>query len=180
MSQIVNVPDHLIASADWLLATAINPALEDLERIAGIKPTDVARRNLVAISVKEADAKSRHQILDNPDSGGPARGLFQFERGGGVKGVMQHPASSEAAKKLCEFYRVEWNRSAIWRTLEGHDRLAAVFARLLLYTDPRPLRDDQAGTLEYYLANWRPGVENRAKWPMSWATAVRVVPRGKG
>ncbi len=102
---------------------------------------------------------------------GPARGWWQFERAGGVAGVMRHPASAALARNLCQACHVPFSAPHIWRCLEGHDVLAAGFARLLLWTDPTPLPTDHAGGWDYYLNNWRPGKPHPAKWPGYWRQA---------
>src|SRR5690606_3062253 len=92
-----------------------------------------ARAMLWAIGRQESRMIYRRQL------GGPARGLSQSERGGAVKGVLTHPASKLRAIRLCFAREVEPTSAAVYRTLETDDVLACGFARLLLYTDPRPL-----------------------------------------
>ena len=108
---------------------------------------------------------------------GPARGLWQFEQGGGVKGVMENAATREYALAACAARGCEASVGAVWARLETDDILAAVFARLLLWADPHPLpaADDLAGTWDCYLRNWRPGKPRPADWAHSHALATQAM-----
>lgn len=124
--------------------------------------TERSRLMLHAIGLQESRFEHRAQVL-NGGGKGPARGFWQFERGGGVKGVMNHPASQSHAKKVCAERGVPFAQMSIWTALESDDILACAFARLLLLTDPKPLPaiDDAEGAWEYYVRNWRPGAVKR-------------------
>lgn len=134
--------------------------------IPGLLPpwmlTQRSRLMLLAIGLQESRFEHRAQVL-NGGGKGPARGFWQFERGGGVKGVMTHPASEAMARKVCAYLGVPFGQTAAWLALESDDLLACSFARLLLLTDPKPLPelDDAEGAWEYYLRNWRPGAVKR-------------------
>lgn len=154
-----------------ILSTAINPALGWLS-LRGLRSDDRARVMLVAITGQEADAQYRRQ-----HGAGPAKGLWQFERGGGVAGVLSHSASARLAAALCEWRGVEASTTAVHAALERDDVLAAGFARLLLWTDPKPLpsvEDADAGWA-YYLRNWRPGKPHPSAWAGHWRLAREVV-----
>jgi hypothetical protein len=146
---------------------AIAPALGILD----ISDTPAARVMLYAIGLQESRFLHRRQI------GGPARGFWQFEQGGGVKGVLSHPASRERALTLCELREVEPTSSAVYHRLEHDDVLAAGFARLLLYTDPRrlPALHEADRAWDYYVRNWRPGKPHRHTWEAFHAQAVEAV-----
>lgn len=123
--------------------------------------SEMARVMLLAIGMQESRLVSRRQLGD-----GPARGLWQFERAGGVKGVMRHVATSSYAAHLCEVRKVNFIPAHVWKALEFDDVLAAGFARLLLWSDPAPLssiKNPQDGW-ELYLRTWRPGKPHRATW----------------
>src|SRR5213592_525684 len=107
---------------DEISKTAIDPALKLLPA-AMDKPQ--ARVMLLAIGQQESRFEHREQI------GGPARGFWQFESGGGVKGVMNHPLTSVMAKAICADCGVPFERALIHQTLAKNDELAAAFARLL-------------------------------------------------
>ncbi len=138
-----------------------------------------ARLIMLAICGQEADFHHRWQVVDRsrPGAMGPARGLWQFERGGGVRGVLTHPASRPHAEALCAMRRVPAAIDAVYNTLHVDDVLAAGFARLLLWTDPAPLPavGDVEAAWKLYLRTWRPGVytrgteDQRSKLRAKWA-----------
>lgn len=114
--------------------------------------------------------------------GGPAVGDYQFEKGGGVKGVMTHKASANLARAVCTARKVTFDAGSIYQALKTDAILAAALARLLYYTDPKALPEvgDEAGSWALYLRTWRPGAyerqpaELRAKWKKSYADAMKV------
>ena len=115
---------------------------------------------LLAIGFQESRFEHRRQI------GGPARGFWQFEQGGGVRGVLMHKASSYDAAKICHARGVGSSAKEVYERLEHDDILACCFARLLLWTDPRPLPmvGDVETAWDYYERNWRPGKPHRKTW----------------
>jgi hypothetical protein len=131
-----------------------------------------ARAMLWAIGRQEGRMFHRRQV------GGPARGLWQFERGGGTRGVLTHPASDDHAKRLCEARKVGAIAAAVYPKLEHDDVLACGFARLLLYTDPKPLpapiAANEQAAWDYYVRNWRPGKPHRDTWGDFWKEAVEM------
>lgn len=135
--------------------------------------SDAAEVLLLAIGLQESGLVHRHQI------GGPAHGLLQFERGGGVRGVMSHPASKDHAARVCIERGVEPTVVAAFDAIEFDDVLAMAFGRLLLWTDPEPLPDvqDAQGAWDLYLRVWRPGKPHRHTWDQIYARAVREVVR---
>lgn len=131
---------------------------------------------LLAIGLQESGLCERCQIIDGGGKG-PARGLWQFERGGGVVGVLTHPLTRTHAWDVCRERGVNAVSQDVWAALETDDVLAATFARLLLWTDPRPLptpNDTEAGWA-YYERNWRPGKPHPERWPANFARAGRFV-----
>jgi hypothetical protein len=141
-----------------------------------------AEAMLLAIGLQESRLTHRDQIVAGkaPGQVGPATGFWQFERNGGVAGVMQHARSAAIARAAADAAGVAWDRDAIWRsfTTAAGDDLAACFARLLLFTDPAPLpacsvsAEDEAWN--YYLRDWRPGKPHRATWGGFWAQGVAL------
>lgn len=117
-----------------------------------------AQTLLLAIALQESGLRHRRQV------GGPARGFWQFEKGGGVRGVLTHKASSEFSNGLCEVFLVKPEYA--YEALEQNDILACIFARLLLWTDPRalPSPENASETWDYYLRNWRPGKPHIETW----------------
>lgn len=130
-----------------------------------------ARVMLFGIGLQESEFEHTHQI------GGPAHGYWQFESGGGVKGVMTHPASREHARSVCDSLGVPWARPAVFDAIERDQVLACAFARLLLWTDARRLPElgDQAGAWDCYEWNWRPGKPHPSKWPGNYQQALKFV-----
>ena len=151
------------------LRDAIDPALAELPPPM---TSDAARAMLVAIGLQESRLTWRRQR-----AGGPARGLWQFERNGGVRGVLVHEASRSEARAACERRDLPASATAVYMALETDDVLAAVFARLLLWTDPLPLPDDMDAGWSYYLRNWRPGKPHPQTWPEMYQNALSFVLR---
>lgn len=159
---------------DQVIAKILNPGLAQLP-LAMDSPA--ARVMLLAIGQQESKFQHRAQVL-NGGGKGPARGFWQFERGGGVKGVMNHHTTTGHAFRLCQERGVEWQASAIWAKLETDDLLACGFARLLLYSDPKalPAINDAAAAWELYAKRtWRPGKPHRSTWDGYHAAARRAL-----
>lgn len=152
----------------------IHPGLTRLHDLGGPIQSPTAQQLLLTIALQESALVHRAQVIASGRPG-PARGWWQFERGGGVAGVMRHPASSALARALCDDCAVPFEADAIWRCLEGHDDLAVGFARLLLWTDPKPLPTSASEGWAYYLRNWRPGKPHPAKWPAYWRQSLDAV-----
>ena len=152
---------------------AIAPALVLLPQAMS---TPAAWQMMIAISLQEARGTQRVQIV-NGGGRGPARGLWQFERPGGVLGVLNHKASRHHAWKVCEALKVPCTSQTVWEALEHNDVLAAALARLLLWTDPAPLphRDNAELGWQYYMRNWRPGKPHRHTWDAFWLRARTFV-----
>lgn len=126
---------------------------------------------MLAIGLQESRLIHRKQI------GGPAKGLYQFERGGGVRGVLNHANSKAHAKAVCDRLIGTTDISKAYDALEYNDILASAFCRLLLWTDPRalpPIGDSEAAW-NLYMRTWRPGKPHRATWDGFYAQAVAYV-----
>jgi hypothetical protein len=127
-----------------------------------------AKAMLLAIGLQESRMTYRKQHHD-----GPARGLWQFERGGGVRGVLMHKATTVIAHAVCAAREVAPTSLTVWEALEHDDVLACCFARLLLYTVPHGLPGPdqwQEGWAQYLWA-WRPGKPHQETWPGFYARA---------
>ncbi|MDY4297533.1 MULTISPECIES: hypothetical protein [unclassified Xanthomonas] len=153
------------------LSQIIVPALAELGDGMDSPP---ARVQLLVMALQESGLKTRHQI------GGPAHGLWQFEAGGGVKGVLTHSASQRRARALCERHGIAPTIAAVFDALEHDDVLAAGFARLLLWTLPVPLPviGDEQAAWEQYIEAWRPGKPHRDRWAQVYPEAVKAVRGG--
>jgi hypothetical protein len=149
------------------LRRVMRPAAAWAEQAAGVRSSPEALRFLLAIAGQESGCQHRAQLPVDY-----AHGFWQFERGGGVKGVMTHRASTAAAADLCQAASVRFEAAAVWRAIEGHDGLAYGFARLLLLTDPYRIPTDQAPAWECYAERlWRPGRPHGASWSGHWFAA---------
>ena len=164
-----------------VLSDVIDPALDRLVSY-GIRVSDNARVMLLAIGLQESLLTHRFQISVRSDGSrfrGPARGLWQFESGGGVAGVMNHRSSTDTARLFATEFVGSHDNRAIWASLAYEDILAAIFARLLLWTDPLPLPAPIAASeqfaWQYYIRNWRPGKPWPDKWPGNWQAALDAV-----
>jgi len=127
---------------------------------------------LLAIGLQESRFEYRRQL-----GNGPARGLFQFELGGGVTGVYKHRATHELLRLLCHDRDCNFDPRAIWSALEDDDVLASGLARLLLWTDPKPLPalGESDAAWDYYERNWRPGKPKRRTWRSFYEAAMQEV-----
>jgi hypothetical protein len=162
-----------------ILIEVINPTLALLEA-DGIPATDRARAVLYAIGLQESILQHRRQLVGSPPKPtGPATGLWQFERGGGVVGVLNHRATSAIARKYAQERVGSIDSREVWAALERDDTLACIFARLLLWTDPLSLPEAVPATQgiawDYYIRNWRPGKPHRQTWAGYWRQALEVL-----
>lgn len=150
---------------------AINEALSLLP---SKMTTRAALVQLLAIGAQESKDWAYRRQMGN----GPARGFWQFEKNGGVKGVMEHPIKTvrDLARQVCAARNCPWDRETIWNNLERDDVLAAAFARLNLYGDPFPLPAvGQANAAwELYLRVWRPGKPHPEEWNARYDAAVQA------
>lgn len=168
------------------LREAIEPALALLPtRLA----TPSARVQLMTTGLQESALKHRWQVVDlfKPETKGPARGLLQFERGGGVRGVLRHPTTNALAQEVCHARDVTPDEKVVWLAIENDDILAAAFGRLLLLADPQPLPTlgDHEEAFDCYVRCWRPGAYDRgtederralrAKWAKNYAQAFTAL-----
>lgn len=134
--------------------------------------THAARAMVVAICLQESRLEHRRQI------GGPARGYAQFELGGGVRGVLTHPASKPYIQDVLSAldYDPQASPAECFVAIEHNDILAAAFARLLLWTLPGalPARGDAEGGWGQYIAAWRPGKPHRDTWDAFYEEGWRL------
>lgn len=152
------------------LVSAIVPALQLLPARMDCAE---ARVLMVAIGLQESGLTARAQLLAGGRRGA-ARGLWQFEVGGGVHGVLTHSATRALALQLCQARGVNPVEAVVWSALETDDVLAAGLARLLLVSDPAPLPPigAQERAWDYYLRNWRPGKPHVLRWAMNYQAAL--------
>jgi len=163
--------------------------LDDIDAGLALLPskmrTPAARVLLYATNRQENPNRCARQIVKvdgKLQPIGPTAGDYQFEKGGGVKGVLTHPASSRYAQACCFVRGVLHTPDDVFKAIQTDPVLAAALARLLHYTDPKalPALGDEQGNWELYLRTWRPGAyarqpdELRAKWSKSYAEAMKA------
>ncbi len=176
MNRLIEVRDKAITPALALLPDAMsrNRPRVDIQ--------------LLTTHLQEAPNGEQCQVTSNKSVCGPARGIWQFEKGGGVRGVLTHPSSKAAAVAACKALGIKPTEDGVFAALPGNvDVIDAVFARLLYWTDskPLPVLGDVDAAWQYYLLNWRPGAYARGtaeqrealrhKWGMNYRRALDVV-----
>jgi len=131
-----------------------------------------ARAMMLAIAFQESDFKHRFQV---PVA--HAHGLWQFEKEGGVKEVLSHPVTMPVVLPICDLLLYAPTSIAVWNAIPYDNELAAIFARCLLYIDPRtmPFHDQPEKGWLIYKARWRPGKPHPEKWPSSFEQAWDIV-----
>lgn len=156
--------------------------LESIDEAMSLLPDRMdskeARVMLLAIGLQESRLIHRRQLVGSPPRPtGPATGLWQFERGGGVVGVLQHSATRAHARTLCDERSVEPLSQSVWQALQHDDVLAAGLARLLLWSDPRSLPEigDKQGAWDLYIRTWRPGKPHRSTWDALYDQALDIL-----
>lgn len=155
------VTHHIIPAAYAVLPSVMN--------------SPKATAMLLAIGLIESGFRERRQL-----GGGPARGFYSFERGGGVKGVVTHPETRDALRVALVALRYEkaiGQTVLLYQHLEHNDVLATVFARLLLWTvaGPLPARGEYDAAWRNYVDGWRPGKPHRSAWNDHYAMAWSIV-----
>lgn len=147
------------------------PAAYDLLPVQMQTPPATAM--LLAIGLQESKFQHRRQ------AGGPARGFWQFEQQGGVAGVLMHPSTADHARHALRALRYPTTTTpqAVYGLLADNDVLAAVFARLLLWTVPGrlPLPSQSAAGWRQYLDGWKPGKPHPETWPVYFNSAWQRV-----
>lgn len=153
---IAIISRHVLSAAFAVLPPAMN--------------TPAAKAMLLAIGLQESRFMFRRQ-----QNFGPARGFWQFEKSG-VRGVMKHTATMghlNAALRALRYEGFIGQTANLHYAIEDNDALAAVFARLLLWTVPGalPSREQSDVAWGQYIAGWRPGKPHRPTWDALFAEA---------
>lgn len=162
--------------SDPIKPSILNAIDEALNAMAHGMNTRPARVGMLVIGLQESRFEHRRQLVGSPPRPvGPAKSFWQMERGGGCLGLVTHPMGIKHMRPACATAGVAFTSLAIWNAIEVDDVLAATAARVLLYTDPRPLPQvgDAQGMWGYYINVWRPGKPHRQTWNGFYAQAVR-------
>ena len=115
---------------------------------------------LVAIGLQESRFEHRQQL------GGPAKGFWQFEQGGGIHGVLNHRSTRTLIRTILYQLRYDEDTLTSYNAVEHNDILAMSYARLLLWTlaGALPVRGQHDYAWDYYMDAWRPGRPHRSTW----------------
>ncbi len=115
---------------------------------------------LYAVAAQESRLDARRQI------GGPARSFWQFEFGG-IKGVLNHPASQPIIRAVLDRLDYDYLPDTSYTAIEHNDVLAFAYARCLLWTLPGalPQRGETNRAWGQYIEGWRPGAPKPLTWP---------------
>lgn len=161
-----------------LIMKAIERAYQLLPPKWATKEATVA---ILAAGYQESDFESRQQIVVNKEGKltptGPAVSWWQMEKGGAIRGVLNHDVTKAMARVVCEARGVAPTPDAVWEAMKKDDVLGAAFARMLLYTNPYklPAIGKKAEMWDLYLREWRPGKPKPQKWDKSYAFALSMV-----
>lgn len=153
-----------------LLKHAILPALDELATL-GIPSSVPAARFMLAIALQESNLSYRRQVVNGGKESGPAASFWQFEVGGGCKGVLTHPSAAPRMTKICEAFNVAPEPLALWEAMRYQDIVAAAAARLLIFTLPHSLPMTAENGWNQYLSAWRPGKPHLERWAECWRIA---------
>lgn len=157
-----------------LLNLGIIPALAALEQ-HGIPDTSDARRFVLAIALQESSLAHRRQVAAGGAETGPAASFWQFEPTGGCKGVLSHPAVAQHMRSLCVDFNIDPTPQGLWEAMRYHDIIAAIAARLLIYTLPSKIAVTADEGWKQYTSAWRPGKPRLQTWAQCWDLATLVV-----
>jgi len=155
-----------------LLQTAIMPALNELAT-QGVPMNAKAARFMLAIALQESGLSHRRQVIGGAEAGAAAS-WWQMEKNGGCLGVLSHPSTALKMKNICGAYNVSPDPASLWDAIRFQDIVAAAAARLLIYSLPRSLPENEAEGWDQYLSAWRPGKPRPAEWTENWSIASKT------
>lgn len=164
----------MVTAAEFNTAILAPALVRFHQHLPSIPVPRAAQVMLLAIAGQESAWKYHLQ----QSAGSAAHGYWQFERMGGVNGVLTHPKVGPIAAALCKDVYVQPSATAVWGFLAtaAGDYLATAFARLLLWTDPAPLPTTQGDGWSCYTGLWRPGKPRPHDWPANYQAAAAAVP----
>ena len=152
-------PGVLVVAACWLV-----------QQLPQLPSRALTIAMLLAIGLQESRFTYRVQI------NGPAHGFWQFERGGGVAGVLGHSATRGKIQHVLDQMQYSPSSNVVYQALPHNDVLACCFARLLLWTLPGPLATTSDRAWAQYIDAWRPGKPHVQTWPRLYQMARDAVP----
>ena len=132
---------------------------------------------LIAIAMQETGLRHRDQLSRDgtPGQVGPATGWWQFELGGGFRGVEGHPAARETLLTARKALALPERDEQRWASICWNDAYACLLARALLWTHAEPLATAADEGWRQYLGLWRPGKPHPETWGAAWAAAQSAV-----
>lgn len=168
---------------DLFYARIVKPTLALMSELPDIKLAVSPQASVLTMACagQESSWRNRRQIgigQYHPQTVG-ARSYWQFEStwGGPValNDVMQKTPRQLFA--ICAYLEVPVDELSLYEAIAWNDTLACAMARLLLWTDPKPLPaiGDKDGSWAYYQRNWRPGAPHPQAWPANYDAAVAAV-----
>jgi hypothetical protein len=130
-----------------------------------------ARALIFSIFLQESRLVNRVQI-----GNGPAHGFGQFELAG-IKGVLNHPSTRGHIATVLRNMGYDSRLVTSYEAIVHNDILAVCYARLLLWSSPKPLPQmgDIVGAWEYYVEQWRPGKPVRPSWDALYKQAWNII-----
>lgn len=162
------MPDLVWHIHQWVISAAFS-------LLPGQMNSREARAMMLAIGFHESAFQARVQggSVRNGHvvrGDGPARGFFQFERGGGTAEILTSPDTKDIAIPICRMFLYEPTPAVVHPVLADNDVLAAVFCRLLLWRDTRPMPSPIESEKGYdiYRRNWRPNPDAAARHANAW------------
>ena len=159
--------------AHIFLREFITEPLDWLQKILPGHPitSDEARLQLLATAGQESHWTFRVQV------GGPAHSFWQFEAGGGVWAVLNHPIGSLIIRAACQDLSISFDRDTIYAAMAWNDKLALAVARIRLWIDSEPLPaiGDQQGGWNMYHRIWAPGAPDPKRWAQVYAIALEAI-----
>ena len=161
------------------LSSVIRPGLEVLADATALPvQSQEAEVLLLAIATQESALRARWQ--NNVVNTTLARGYWQFEKAGGLAGVLGHRRTAEPLRSACAALTLPVDLDSLWVALPYNDSLQVVLARLLLWSDAQPLPRIGAkdAAWDCYIRNWRPGKPSRLRWDAAYDGAVEVARDG--
>lgn len=168
---------------DLFYQRIVKPTLQLMSEMPeiNIAVSDKASVLVMTIAGQESNWQHRRQIgigQYHPQTVG-ARGYWQFEStwGGPValNDVQQKTPRQLAA--ICGYLEIPADELTLYEAVAWNDTLACALARLLLWSDPRPLPEigDKVASWDYYVRNWRPGAPHPEAWSALYDKAVAAV-----
>lgn len=163
----------------------MNTPLQDLRSALALLPVNMHSREAVVLLLAIQSQENPNRVPQQIN--GPAVGDYQHERGT-IALILANEKVGELARQICTRLGYVPKTDQVYAAIrDGDPRLDAVFARLLLWADPRPLPPygDEEKAWQTYLTVWRPGAWTRgspkqrqalrSKWRLNYLKALETL-----